>query len=213
MSKIIAHRGWSEGSGKDWQENTISAILKSVDFGAHGIELDLRWDGGRIVLSHDKVVYDSPVYLDEVLEYIKTHDLYLFAEFKECSEQMFEYFASAIRENDLSERCYVFGFKSVAKYFPWDKYQDIKKGIIVEYPWKIGREVCKYKPSLVAIGWDNGKSWTKTAFRLYWSLFSLNKLKKKYSIEILAGVCINTDDIDILKSNGADYITVDFENL
>lgn len=49
---VIAHRG-----GRLWaQENTLDAFRKSIEFGVHGIELDVHRLNGQLVITHDPPV-------------------------------------------------------------------------------------------------------------------------------------------------------------
>jgi glycerophosphoryl diester phosphodiesterase len=67
---IIAHRGGAEGNIK--HENSLRAIKRSLTLEIYAIELDLRWDGEDIVLSHDRLLdYRKCPTLKKVLETVK----------------------------------------------------------------------------------------------------------------------------------------------
>ena len=53
--EIFAHRG---ASG-DHPENTLIAIERAIEFGAHGIEIDLQLVDGQIVVFHDRWLHKT----------------------------------------------------------------------------------------------------------------------------------------------------------
>lgn len=66
---IIGHRG-AKGLAP---ENTVSSFKKAQDFGVGMIEVDLRKDGNRIVVSHDRLSdYSKTTTLQEVLDSVTT---------------------------------------------------------------------------------------------------------------------------------------------
>ncbi len=206
--EIIAHRAWSEGRG----ENTITALHRSVDKGVRAVEIDVRMKSGDVILSHDETDKAEVLFKDFAQE-AKGANVKLFIELKEKNKELFKAVASVIESLNMQDESFVFAFEDVARYFPWNDFEDIKKGVIVEYPWNIQKAVKKYNPYFIAMGWDNNMPWTRYAFRVYWSLFRIDALKQKFGVKVMVGVCRNEKQIKWLKNQCVDYITADLEYL
>jgi hypothetical protein len=73
----------------------------------------------------------------------------------------------------------------------------VRLGIIVMYPWNLDRVVRRYAPDVLLLGWD-ARSWTRTAFRGWWSLFSLERLARRHQVPVVVGVAQRMQDLDWL---------------
>jgi len=187
---LYAHRGWSMGRGDGWAENTLSAFDKSKRAGITAVEVDLRThpQTKEIILSHDPVKADKDyTTLAEALAYIKDAEWQIIIEFKEYDRDLFTQVQTLLAKYELQDRAVLFGFNDIAKNFPWVESRQVKLGIIVEYPWQIKGISTRHKPDCILLGWDDRK-WTQLAFKLWWSVFSLKSMAKKYGIKIISGV-------------------------
>ncbi len=206
---LIAHRAWSEGGC----ENTTEALFKSVNKGVRAVEIDVRMKNGEVILSHDKISKEKILSFKIFAEVAKRKNVKLFVELKESDSELFESVVSIIESLGMQDDSFVFAFDNIARHFPWREFKDIKKGVIVEYPWNINRAVKKYNPHFVATGWDNNMPWTRLAFYIYWKLFCLRTFKQKIGVKMMVGVCRDENQIEWLKNQDIDYVTADFEYL
>ncbi len=210
--QIIAHRGWSIGEGDGWVENTIEAFIKSSNNkNINGVEIDIRRNGetGEIVLSHDPVRSgQNPITLEDALDYISKQDWELIIELKEYDKNIILEVNKLLQKYNLSDRTLLFGFFKIAKEFEWGSDRPTNLGIIIEYPWQISKIVSTFNPNTILLGWDDRK-WTKIAFKIWWSIFSLRNLTKKYNARVVVGVTNSTADIDWLERQGIDMATSD----
>lgn len=205
--KIFTHRGWSAGE----IENTLSSFRKSADVRAHGVEFDVRYglDGKTVVCAHDKVEDNKALSLDEALQYLKQTDMELLIELKEYSDEFYSNVVGLLRKHNLVNMTTIFGFHPEAQLFPWKTRQDIKLGIIAEYPQDIKKYTGLYNPDMVLIGWGNKNE--KLQFRIVWAFLSLQKTFAKYpTIKFVIGVAYTENDRKWLsKQQGLYGITAD----
>lgn len=205
--KIFGHRGWSAGQN----ENTIFAFKKSVEEGIGGVEFDVRYgaDGKTVICAHDPVSGVTAPTLDEVLQYLEPTKQELLIELKEYSDEFYEDVVSLVRKHDLVDRTTIFGFQPEAQFFPWEKRQDVKLGIITPYPQDIKKYIEMYDPDMVLLGWGGKKERLK--FKIAWSVLSLPRTFAKYSkIKFVIGVAYGSDDKKWLsKQQGLYGITAD----
>ena len=103
---IIAHRGLWNSKGIEYK-NSKKAIFYAINSG-FGIETDLRFFNGRIIISHDQILLDSSkcnlFYLDELLDYF-------------VSKKSEAYLALNIKEDGIGSY-----LKDVLKIYPIDNY-------------------------------------------------------------------------------------------
>ena len=211
--KIIAHRGWSSGKN----ENTLKAFQKAVDNNLDGVEFDVRWSINKqnLIISHDpenlgpRDLNNKALGLEEGLKFLADKNLELWIELKECDERLFSRLIDLLKKNNLIQKSLVFAFREVAESFNWQN-REVQLGIIVEYPWKIKGNIRKYNPDSILMGWDD-RWWTKSVFKFLWSVFSFDKLSKKYpNIKFVAGVVKNNSDHDwISRQKGLYSCTAD----
>lgn len=205
-TKIIAHRGWAEGNG----ENTIDAFQKAVSGGMNGVEFDIRLqaDDDEIIVSHDFTADAGVLTFKEALEYLKDKNLELFIEFKEYSDKLFDEITNLLESHGLKERSVLFGFWKVSSQFPFNNRRGFKLGII-SYPWSIGKNILKFDPDFVMMGYTSFL--TKIAFRLYWQIFSLSSVFKKYSSKrFVIGVIQSEEEREwVSRGEGLYAVTVD----
>ncbi len=203
------------GKGDDWSENTLEALKKSAkEENIHGIEIDIRRhrETGEVVLSHDPIAISQKyTSLIDALGYVSTQDWDVLIEFKEYSEDLFNDVKEILRESQCIHKCLLFGFKEVVCNFNWEE-SEVPLGIIVEYPWQIRKAVELYKPHTILLGWDE-RLWTKVAFKIWWSLFSLEKVARKHSIKFVSGVAESESHIHWLTRQNIDMFTVDMEKV
>lgn len=209
--KIFTHRGWSAGE----IENTLLAFRKSADARSYGVEFDVRYGplGKTVVCAHDKVADNKALSLDEALQYLKQTDMELLIELKEYSDEFYAEVVDLLRKHNLVNRTTIFGFQPEAQLFPWKARQDIKLGIIAEYPQDIKKYIRLYNPDMVLIGW--GDKIERLQFRIAWTLLSLRKTFEKYStIKFVIGVAYTEKDRKWLsKQSGLYGITADMPHL
>ncbi len=204
--KLIAHRGWSIGS----IENTIEAFRKSVkDTRVSGVEFDIRRSsvGGKLVLSHDPSDDPRALTLIEALDFLSGTTLDLYVEIKVHDSEMYEEIVRELSTRGLGKRALVFGFEAVACKFDWGD-ERVRLGIIVKYPWELSKYINKYNPSIIFIGFDR-RWWTRPVFYLWWSIFSLKKVRYKHGVEIVAGIARSGRDIGRIKNMGVDAVVAD----
>jgi len=205
-TKIIAHRGWAKGNG----ENTISAFKKAVSGEMHGVEFDIRRQAGgdEIIVSHDFTADTEVLTFKEALEYLKDKNMELFIEFKEYSDKLFDEIIDILELHDLKDRSVLFGFWKVASQFPFNDRRGFKLGII-SYPWNIGKDILRFDPDFIMMGYTSFL--TKISFRLYWKIFSLSSVFRKYSDKkFVVGVIRSEEEREwILRGEGLYAVTVD----
>jgi len=200
--KIFAHRGWAEGEG----ENTLLAFKKSVKERVDGVEFDVRYgvDGKSVVVSHDRVDGDSPLALDDALQYLRSSNLELLIELKEYSDDFFVLITQHLRRYNLVGKTTIFAFPGIAELFPWTLRHDIRLGIIAPYPKDIKKYVEKHKPNTVLLGWGNNKE--RLIFKIFWKFFSLGNIFLKYpSIKFIVGVAYREKDRHWLSKHAGIY--------
>jgi hypothetical protein len=206
--KLIAHRGWSEGP----QENSTAAfLLAAEDERIAGVEFDVRRvaDSGALVVSHDPPPRALNVLsLDAALELLAPTRLELYVEIKEPG------LAEAVIERlvayGLAGRALVFAFAPVAASFPWQGRRPVRLGIIAPYPWQLARIVREHAPDVLLLGWD-GRAWTRLAFRLWWSVFSLDRMARRHGKPVVAGIVQRTGDLDWLARQSVDAAVADMD--
>ncbi len=219
MSKLIAHRGWSIGKGDGWIENTLSAFDKSIncrDYKIGGIEIDIRQDitTGEIVLTHDPLVENTHyTTLAEAVHYAKEQNWQLLLELKECTPELFNKVIKIVQSQNMQDKTIIFGFESVMRKVNWKANRSIKLGIVAEYPWQIKKTVEQYKPDILVLGWDPERAWTRLAFKIYWSIFSLHKMARKYNVKLFSGVASSKRDITWLQNHKIDYYSADLAEI
>jgi len=213
---IFSHRGWSIGKGGDWTENSLEAFKKSAkNKNIKGVEIDIRRhpDTQEIILSHDSLETNLDyLTLSDALAYIKKQDWRILIEFKEYDTTIVNQVKKLLKKHGLQNKALLFGFKEVINSFEWNQNRDTDLGIIVEYPWQIAKTIRFYKPDTILLGWDD-RLWTKRAFKIWWSIFSLKKLTTKYSVDIIVGVAESKKDISWLTKKGVSTFTADMEKV
>lgn len=205
-TKIIAHRGWSKGDG----ENTINAFKKAVLNNMNGVEFDIRWhaNGDRIIVSHDFTDNVDVLTFKEALEYLKDKNLEIFIEFKEYSDKLFNEITSLLESYGLKDKTVLFGFRNIATRFPFNDRKGFKLGII-SYPWNIKKDILKFNHDFIMMGYTSFL--TKIAFKLYWGIFSLSSIFRKYpDKKFVIGVTRSEKEREwILRERGLYAITID----
>jgi hypothetical protein len=192
--KLIAHRGWSEGP----RENTAAAFrMAAADARVAGVEFDVRRaaDTGALVVSHDPPRAGSALSLDAALSLLAPTRLELYVEIKE--DGLAEAVIEQLVFHGLAGRAVVFAFAPVARSFPWHGARPMRLGIIAPYPWQVARIVREMAPDVLLLGWD-GRAWTRLAFRLWWSVFSLDRMARRHGKPVVAGIVQRTSDLDWL---------------
>jgi hypothetical protein len=193
---LIAHRGWATGE----DENSLAALARAArDKAVTGVEFDVSRaaDSGAVMVSHDPPLHtEHALTLDAALSFLSRTDLELFVELKEQG------LASSVIEklvsNKLADRSVIFAFAAVARSFPWEvPKRPVRLGVIVMYPWDLDRIVRLYAPDVLLLGWD-ARSWTRIAFRAWWSLFSLERLARRHQVPVVVGVAQRMKDLDWL---------------
>ncbi len=71
----------------------------------------------------------------------------------------------------------------------------MRLGVIVMCPWNLNRVVRAYAPDVLFIGWD-ARVWTRIAFRIWWSVFSLERRVRHHQLPIVVGIAQRLDDRD-----------------
>jgi hypothetical protein len=154
-------------------------------------------DSGTVVVSHDPPLHtENALTLDAALSFLSRTDLELFVELKEQG------LASSVIEklvsNKLADRSVMLAFAAVARSFPWAApTRPVRLGVIVMYPWNLDHIVRLYAPDVILLGWD-ARSWTRIAFRAWWSLFSLERLARRHQVPVVVGVAQRMKDLDWL---------------
>ncbi len=205
--KLIAHRGWAGGR----EENTLAAFARAAaDARIAGVEFDVRRaSDGALVVAHDPPPRDAATLtLDEALAYLAPTRLALLVEPKEpglAAEVM-----ERLVAHKLAERALVFAFVPVARTFPWARPRPVRLGVIVRYPWKIGRVMRAHAPDMLSLGWD-ARPWTRLLFRAWWSIFSLRRTARRLGVPIAVGVAQRKQDLDWLARQHIDMAVADLD--
>jgi glycerophosphoryl diester phosphodiesterase len=193
---LIAHRGWAAGE----DENSLAALARAArDEAVTGVEFDVSRaaDSGALVVSHDPPLHtELALTLDTALSFLSGNNLELFVELKEqgLATSVIEKLVS----NKIADRSVIFAFAAVARSFPWEATKrPVRLGVIVTYPWDLDRIVRLYAPDVLLLGWDE-RSWTRIAFRAWWSLFSLERLSRRHQVPVVVGVAQRMKDLDWL---------------
>lgn len=193
--KLIAHRGWSEGP----QENTAAAFrMAAADARVAGVEFDIcrAADTAELVVSHDPPPRAGSVLsLDAALSLLAPTRLELYVEIKEVG--LAEAVIERLEFRGLAGRAVVFAFAPVARSFPWHGARPVRLGIIAPYPWQLARIVREMAPDMLLLGWDR-RAWTRLAFRLWWSVCSLDRMARRHGKPVVAGIVQRTSDLDWL---------------
>ncbi len=208
--KLIAHRGWSAGG----DENTLAAFARAAcDDRISGVEFDVRYvaDIGNLVVSHDPPFHvENALTLDAALSFLSQTALELFVEIKETG------LASVVIEklvsSNVADRSVVFAFAGVARSFPWERTRPVRLGVIVMCPWNLNRVVRAYAPDVLFIGWD-ARVWTRIAFRVWWSVFSLERRARHHQLPIVVGIAQRLDDLHWLSRQHVHGIVADIDRI
>lgn len=206
--KLIAHRGWSQGPG----ENTLAAFARAAaDRRVSGVEFDVRRDAssGALLVTHDAPRAGAPVLtLHDALAFLARSDLELFIETKEPG--IADAVIAQLTAAGLAGRSVVFGFADIARSFPWRPPHPVRLGAILLYPWTMHRFIGAHDPDVILLGWDE-RPWTRLAFRAWWSLFSLERLARRYGRPIVPGIVRREADLDWLGGRGIEMAVADIE--
>jgi hypothetical protein len=192
VMKLIAHRGWSAGPG----ENSLAAFARAARDGRiSGVEFDVRLaaDFDTLVVSHDPPRHvENALTLDSALSLLSRTDLELFVEVKET--ELVSRVIERLVASNVACRSVVFAFAAVARSFPWERARPVRLGIVVMYPWNLNRVVRRYAPDVLLLGWD-ARTWTRVAFRAWWSVFSLEQLARRHRVPVVVGIVQRMDDL------------------
>uniref|UniRef100_UPI0026297E5E hypothetical protein n=1 Tax=uncultured Jannaschia sp. TaxID=293347 RepID=UPI0026297E5E len=88
----------------------------------------------------------------------------------------------------------------------------IRLGLIVPYPWQIARLAAAVRPDVILLGWDD-RTWTRLAFRAWWSVFSLRRMGRRHGTPVVVGVACRARDIRWLGRQRVDAAVVDMAEL
>jgi|GEM_PF-664842 len=206
--KLFAHRGWCAGA----DENTLAAFARaSVQSGIAGVELDVRRasDGKTLLVCHDPPRAGAPTLtFDAALMFLSDTNLELFVEIKEdgIAQAVIDRLVAA----GMAKRSVVFAFARVARAFPWTAARSVRLGIIEVYPWRLQRAVRAYAPDMLFLGWDD-RTWTRRAFRGWWSVFSLPRLAARHRVPVVVGIAQRAADLAWLARQRVDAAVTDFD--
>lgn len=206
--KLFAHRGWRAGT----EENTLAAFARAAgETGISGVELDVRCapDDKTLLVCHDPPrAGESTLTFDAALGFLSRTNLELFIELKErgIARRVIDKLVAA----ELAERSVVFAFAPVARSFPWKAVRPVRLGIIVIYPWTLGRAMRAYAPNLLFLGWDY-RAWSRAAFRAWWSVFSLARLARRHRVPVVVGIVQRAADLEWLARQGVHAAVADFD--
>jgi glycerophosphoryl diester phosphodiesterase len=206
--KVFAHRGWRAGG----DENTLAAFARAAgESGISGIELDVRAapDGKTLLVCHDPpVAGDNTLTFDAALAFLSGTNLELFIELKERG------IVAAVIDKlvaaKMADRAVVFAFAPVARSFPWNAARPVRLGIIVLYPWTIGRAMRAHAPDVLFLGWDY-RAWSRIAFQAWWSLFSLALLARRHQAPVVVGIVQRAVDLAWLERQGVHAAVTDVD--
>ncbi len=206
--KLFAHRGWCAGA----EENTLAAFARAAgQAGISGIELDVRRapGGNTLLVCHDVPRPGGPTLTFEAaLQFLSGTHLELFVELKEpgIAQPVIDTLVAA----KMAERAVVFAFAPVARGFPWNGARPVRLGVIEIYPWNLDRAVRAYAPDVLFLGWDH-RAWTRTAFRAWWSVFSLAQLSRRHRVPVVVGIVQRAGDLEWLRRQGVDAAVTDLD--
>jgi Glycerophosphoryl diester phosphodiesterase family len=206
--KLFAHRGWCAGA----DENTLAAFTRaSGQTGISGIELDVRRapDGNTLLVCHDPPQRGAATLtFDAALEFLSGTNLELFVELKErdLAPTVIDRLVAA----KIAERAVVFAFPPVARAFSWTEARPVRLGIIEVFPWKLARAMRAFAPNMLFVGWDD-RAWTRTAFRAWWSAFSLARLAARHRVPVVVGIVQRAADLDWLRRQGVHAAVTDLD--
>lgn len=214
--KLIAHRGWSAGE----IENTLNAFAKAARAReVSGVEIDVRWGPRqkRPIVSHDPAEADQQnntklLPLNHALDVLARTTLDIYIELKEYDDRLFSIVTNEVQAYGLEDRTCIFAFKSIAQQFPWKQNQgDIKLGLISLSPVSIPRDITRYQPDVVLLGF-NDRWWSHALFKTVWSPPLLSSFIEYYSpTRFVAGVSSHADHYRFFRQvEGLHSITVDF---
>jgi glycerophosphoryl diester phosphodiesterase len=205
--KLFAHRGWR--AGRD--ENTLAAFARAAgERGISGIELDVRAaPDGTLLVSHDPPpAGDNTLTFDAALAFLSGTNLELFIELKERG------IVAAVIDKlvaaKMANRAVVFAIAPVARSFPWNAARALRLGIIVLYPWTIGRAMHAFAPDMLFLGWDY-RAWSRIAFQAWWSVFSLARLARRHGLPVVVGIVQRAADLDWLERQGVHAAVTDVD--
>jgi len=205
--KLIAHRGWSQGAG----ENTLAAFERAAESRMFGVEFDVRRDpqSGLLVVSHDPPNRDAPTLsFEAVLAFLAGTNLELFVEMKEAG--IADAAIAQLAAAGVAERAVVFAFTDIARGFPWTAPRRARLGAILLYPWTMHGFMAAHRPDVILLGWDE-RPWTRLAFKAWWSLFSLDRLARRYGNPIVPGIVRRMDDLAWLSRRGIGMAVADMD--
>ncbi|WP_299820537.1 glycerophosphodiester phosphodiesterase [uncultured Jannaschia sp.] len=203
--KLIAHRGWSAGAG----ENTLAAFHRAAaEPGVSGVEFDVRRAAdGAIVVSHDPPE-EGTAALDAVLALLVRSELEAYVEVKEAG--LTADVARALVNGGLASRAVIIGPVELLERLEGERR--IRLGLIVPYPWQIARLAAAVRPDVILLGW-NDRTWTRLAFRAWWSVFSLRRMGRRHGTPVVVGVACRVRDIQWLGRQRVDAAVVDMAEL
>ena len=192
---LIAHRGWIAGEG----ENSLEAFARAAaDDAISGVEFDVSRapDSDALLVSHDPpLTAAGALPFDEALGFLAGTDLQLYIELKQ--DGLAPAVIDRLAAHGLAGRAVVFAFAKVAGSFPWDTPRPVRLGVIVEYPWDLNRWARQHRPDVLLLGWDD-RTWTRVAFRSWWSCFSLDRVGRRHGVPVVVGVVQRQRDLDWL---------------
>lgn len=208
--KLIAHRGWAQGTG----ENTLAAFGRAAgERRISGVELDVRRDrtSGQLLVTHDPARAGvSTLTLDDALAFLSDTHLELLVEIKEPG------IAAAVVEKlmaaGVAERSMVFAFAEVARSFRWSLPRPVQLGAILLYPWTMHRFIEAHRPDVILLGWDQ-RLWTRLAFRAWWSAFPLTRLTRRYGKPVVVGIVRRAADLQWLSRQNVHAAVADMDVL
>jgi hypothetical protein len=190
--KLVAHRGWAAGG----DENTLAAFARAAaDDRISGVELDVRYAAelATLVVSHDPPSdAGNTLTLDAALSFLSKTKFELLVEIKEPG--IAPLVIETLVAKGLADRSIVFAFARVARGFPWQGARPVRLGVIVMYPWNLGRVARLHAPDVLMLGWDD-RAWTRAAFRAWWSVFSLRRLARRHRVPVVSGIAQHMDDL------------------
>jgi glycerophosphoryl diester phosphodiesterase len=205
--KLFAHRGWRAGAG----ENTLAAFARAAgEPGISGVELDVRAapDGTLLVCHDPPPAGANTLTFDAALAFLSGTNLELLIELKERG--IAQRVVARLVAAKLADRSVVFAFAPVARSFPWSAVRPVRLGIIVLYPWTVGRAMRAYAPDVLFLGWDY-RAWTRAAFQAWWSAFSLARLAGRHKVPVVVGIVQRAVDLAWLERQGVHAAVTDFD--
>jgi glycerophosphoryl diester phosphodiesterase len=209
---IISHRGRKTGK----RENTLESFETAFKLGASGIECDLRiTKDNKVIISHDKILGSIPkdqLYLDTLLDYIKSTKKPFFLELKSASPQLVGQVADGIKREKLWDFVHLIGFSvfiKTALSFQKD-YSKLKVIPFLNNPYL--SYIKSPKSYGVFMGWIDDWKGSQLAFRSLIPEGRLKALKKrldKKGIKVMAGVINNERGLKYFKNAEIENIVTD----